>query len=357
MNPQRWSDPIKDGPLQHGFDQYLGIAASLDMPPFAFIEDDHFPERPTTRKTWVRTGPAAPGFEAVEVLPTLTRKAVEFIRGRGKEPFFLYLALTSPHTPIVPSPKWRGKSGLGPYADFVMQTDASVGEVFAALHDAQVEAKTLVIFTSDNGCSPAAKVADLESQGHFPSANLRGYKSDIWDGGHRIPFIARWPGRVKAGSQSDQLICLGDLMATSAAMLEVKVPDNAGEDSVNILPALLGTDGGKPLREAIVHHSMDGRFAIRQGNWKLCLCAGSGGWSAPREAAARRASLPAAQLYDLSRDVGETTNVAADHPEVVERLQTLLKRYIDEGRSTPGAPQKNDVAIDLDKPPKAGQQE
>jgi arylsulfatase A-like enzyme len=356
MNPQNWAEAIKDGPLQHGFDTYFGISASLDMPPFAFIDGDHFPELPTATKKWIRSGPAAPSFEAVDVLPTLTHQAIEFLKAPHEKPFFLYVAFTSPHTPIVPSPEWSGKSGLSPYGDFVMQTDAAVGEILDALHNGKLDQQTLVLFTSDNGCSPAAKPVELEAKGHFPSANFRGYKSDIWDGGHRIPFIARWPGVAKAGSKSDQTICLGDLMATCAAILDVKLPDTAGEDSVSILPALQGTDADKPLREAIIHHSMDGRFAIRQGNWKLCLCSGSGGWSTPREAAARKQNLPPVQLYDLSTDIAESKNVAADHPEIVEQLRALLNRYITEGRSTPGAAQKNDVEIDLDKPPAAAAQ-
>ena len=349
MNENRWSDSITDGPLQHGFDRFFGISASLDMPPFAYIEGDHFSELPTTRKTWVRTGPAAPGFEAIDVLPTLTKKAAEYLRKRAmsRKPFFLYVALTSPHTPIVPGPQWVGKSGLSPYGDFVMQTDAAVGEIVAALHEAGLDDSTMVCFASDNGCSPAAKVAELEAKGHFPSAGFRGYKADIWEGGHRIPLIVRWPGVAKAGTRSDQTVCLGDLIATCADMLGVKLPDNAAEDSVSLLPVLRGVDGGRPVHEACVQHSVDGRFALRQGPWKLEFCAGSGGWSAPRDPAAVKAKLPPIQLYALTNDPAETKNLAAEHPDVVKRMQALLEHYIDDGRSTPGAPQKNDVGIDL----------
>ncbi|MEA2735174.1 MAG: arylsulfatase, partial [Humisphaera sp.] len=294
MNEQRWGDRISDGPIQHGFEKFFGISASLDMPPFAFINDDRFPELPTTRKTWIRTGDAAASFEAVDVLPTLTKRSVDFIRRQNegdaqpRKPFFLYIALASPHTPIVPTERWAGKSGLGAYGDFVMQTDAAVGEIFSALRDAKLEQNTLVIFTSDNGCSPAAKVKELEAQGHFPSANFRGYKADIWEGGHRVPFIVRWPAVVKPGTQSEQVICLGDFLATCAAITGTTLPDNAGEDSISFLPALRGggidSGGGganmKP-RDAIVHHSINGNFAIRQGPWKLALCAGSGGWGDP----------------------------------------------------------------------------
>jgi len=171
-------------------------------------------------------------------------------------------------------------------------------------------------------------------------------KSDIWDGGHHIPFIARWPGKVAAGSKSSQLICLGDLLATCADLLGTRLPATAGEDSVSILPALLGK-ADKPLREALVHHSIEGRFAIRQGNWKLELCPGSGGWSQPGDTAARKQGLPPVQLYDLAADIGETHNVQAEHPETVERLARLLEKYVADGRSTPGAPQKNDGPVDI----------
>ena len=321
------------------------------MPPFVFIENDRFTEVPTVEKTWIRTGPAAEDFEAVDVLPTLTRKAAEYIASRAAaakagKPFFLYLALNSPHTPILPTREFVGKSGLGKYGDFVMETDWALGRVLEALDEAGLAGNTLVVFTSDNGCSPAADIPALERQGHYPSAVFRGYKADIWDGGHRIPFIVRWPGKVTAGSRSDRLTCLTDLMATCAEMLHEKLPDNAGEDSVSILPALRQTDQG-PLREAVVHHSINGMFAIRQANWKLELCPGSGGWGNPGDQQARKQGLPAIQLYDMTRDVGERTNEQAKRPEVVRRLSKLLDTYVARGRSTPGTPQKNDVPVDV----------
>jgi arylsulfatase A-like enzyme len=347
--------PIGDGPTTRGFDYYFGISASLDMPPFAFIENDHFTVAPTIaveKSEFGRAGAAAPGFRAVDVLPTLTRKAVEYIGSRAAaategKPFFLYLPLNSPHSPITPSEQWKGKSELGQYGDFVMETDWAVGEVLAELEKTGLAASTLVIFTSDNGCSPrVAGVNALEAQGHFPSEFRRGYKADIWDGGHRIPFIARWPGRIKPGTKSDQLICLTDLMATCADILGVKLPDNAGEDSVSILPALLGK-ADKPLRESVVHHSINGSFAIRQGQWKLELCPSSGGWSDPKPKTAEAKQLPPVQLYDMTKDVGERTNEYKAHPEVVARLTELLKKYIADGRTTPGMTQTNDAPIVL----------
>ncbi|WP_309710356.1 arylsulfatase [Armatimonas sp.] len=344
------SPQLTDGPTTRGFDYYFGISASLDMPPFAYIENDRFTEPLTTTKKWQRTGAAAASFEAVDVLPKLTQKAVEYVSKQAKsgKPFFLYFPLTSPHTPILPTKEWQGKSSLGKYGDFVMATDAALGEVMAALKKAGVDKNTLVIFTSDNGCSKAAGIPAMQAKGHFPSAELRGSKSDIFDGGHRVPFFAHWPAKVKAGSKSAQLICHTDLMATCAEIVGAKLPDNAGEDSVSLLPALLDT-AKAPLHEAVVHHSIEGAFAIRQGNWKLELCADSGGWSVPVPGSPEAKLLPTTQLYDLSNDLAEAKNVQAEHPEVVARLTKLLERYIAEGRSTPGAKQTNDAVIQIRK--------
>ena len=344
-----FTKPIANGPNSVGFDYFFGIAASLDMVPYAFIENDRVTTPPTVDKVFpimagrsggdTRKGPAAADFEAVNVLPKLTEKAVEIIGARAAaakdgKPFFLYLALNAPHTPIAPMPEWEGKSGLNPYADFVMQVDATLGAVLAALEKGGIVENTLVIFTSDNGCSPQAKFDELLAKGHNPSQQFRGTKADIFEGGHRVPFIVRWAARVKAGQTSDQIICLNDLFATCAEILGEKLPDNAAEDSVSILPAL-ESRADKPLREALVHHSINGSFSIRQGNWKLELCADSGGWSAPRPGSKPAQSLPAVQLYNLATDIGEKQNVQAEHPEIVARLRALLEKYIADGRSTP----------------------
>ena len=230
-----------------------------------------------------------------------------------------------------------------------MQTDAIVGDILAALEQHGLAANTLVIFTADNGCSPQAGTPELEQQGHFASAQFRGYKADIWEGGHRVPFFARWPGKIKPGSHSPQLICHTDLLATCAELLGAQLPATAAEDSVSLLPALLGTDHA-PLREAVVHHSINGLFAIRQGPWKLELCPGSGGWGQPGDAEATTLGLPAVQLYDLGTDGGETRNVQAENPAVVARLTALLERAVAEGRTTPGARQANDVEVSFVKP-------
>jgi arylsulfatase A-like enzyme len=344
------SQPIKNNPTTLGFDYFFGLAASLDMPPFAFIENDHFTQLPTVTKKWVRTGIAAPDFEAAEVLPELTRKAKEFIAANAATngPFFLYLPLTSPHTPLVPMKEWQGKSGLGDYGDFVMETDWAIGEVLAALDKNGIAGQTLVLLASDNGCAPYIGVTNLEQQGHFPSADRRGYKADIWDGGHHIPLFVRWPGKVKAGATCDQLVCLVDFMATCADILGETIPDNAGEDSVSLLPAMLGT-ATTPLHEAVVSHSINGSFAIRQGRWKLELCPDSGGWSAPRPGSKAAEGLPPVQLYDMSKDVGERTNEWKTHPEIIAQLARLLEKYVADGRSTAGKSEANDGRVNIRK--------
>ena len=349
-----FSKPITDGPLQHGFGYFFGLSASLDMQPYAYIENDHFTQVPSVIKNCAapdfnRPGPAAPDFESLKVVPDLTRKAVDYIRARKaqKQPFFLYLALPSPHTPLVPTKEWQGKSGLGSYGDYVMETDWSVGEVLKAIDGAGLRDNTLVMLTSDNGCAPYVGVQKLEEMGHYPSARFRGYKSDVWDGGHRVPFLVRWPGNIKTNSQSAQIVCLSDLLATCADLLHAKLPANAGEDSVSLLPAFLGADK-QPLHEAIVNHSGgNGRFAIRQGNWKLELCPGSGGWGQPGDADALKEGLPPIQLYNMHDDVGEKINVEGKNTQVVTNLVKLLEKYVTDGRGTPGLRQMNDVPVDI----------
>jgi arylsulfatase A-like enzyme len=323
---------IIEGPITRGFDYFWGCSNARTMS--GLIENDRVIEN----------------IQPMEMLPKLSQRAVDYVLQQADssklgKPFFLYLPLTSPHAPIVPSREWQGKSGLGDYGDFVMQTDAVVGDVMAALEKSALADNTLVIFTSDNGCSPAADVTGLEKQGHFPSAGFRGYKADIWDGGHRVPFLVRWPGKVRAATQSAQVICHTDFMATCADLLDLPLPGSI-PDSVSFLPALLDQDE-KPLREAIVHHSIHGMFSIRQENWKLELCPGSGGWGKPGDGDAQALSLPPVQLYDMKSDPAETNNVQADHPDIVAKLTALLEKYVNDGRSTPGSQQANDAPINL----------
>lgn len=341
-----FSRPLRPGPRSVGFDWYFGIPASLDMPPYVFIEDEGVKEAPSEtiadsamrRKGgggfW-RGGAIAPHFKHVDVLPTITEKAIGFVRSHAertnenKNPFFLYLALTAPHTPWMPTAEYRGKSKAGYYGDFVAQVDATVGRVLGALDDAKQSDNTLVIFTSDNGAHWLPE--DIEKWGHRANGDLRGQKADIWEGGHRVPFLARWPGQIAPGSTSKELICLTDMLATIAAVIGAKLPDDAGEDSYNILPALRGD---KLIREAIVHSSSDGTLAIRQGPWKLALALGSHGFSAPRDIKPKPGEAQG-QLYNLDDDPREQTNLWLEKPEIVKRLTALLDKYKREGRSRP----------------------
>ena len=315
---------IPDGPIHRGFDYFHGFHHARNME--AVIEDDKV----------IAHDPV------INMLPRLTQKSVQYIESRkdSKKPFFLYVPLGSPHTPIVPTPEWEGKSGLGKYGDFVMQTDHVVGEIQKALTKIGQVDNTLIIFTSDNGCSKAAGIGELAKQGHIVSADLRGSKADLWDGGHRIPFIVKWPGRVKPGSESDQLICLTDLFATMTDLLGQKALENSGEDSVSFLPALYGKKIVS-TRKGVIHHSVSGHFAYRQGPWKLLLAKASGGWTSPKEKQAPAGAAPG-QLYDLSTDLGEKKNLYEEKPDMVASLLALLEKDIKRGRSTKGPKSKND---------------
>jgi arylsulfatase A-like enzyme len=322
---------IIEGPITRGFDYFWGCSNARTMS--GLIENDVVIE----------------SLKPIEMLPRLGAKSVQYIdqqreAAKNGKPFFLYVPLTSPHTPIVPSEEWLGKSELGSYGDFVMQTDAVVGDILTAIDQAGIANNTLVIFTADNGCSPAAKTESLEKQGHFASGPFRGYKADIWEGGHRVPFIVRWPALIPKGSASAQPICHVDLLATCADILKSKLPIDAAVDSVSILPALLGEED-KKIREAVVHHSIDGKFAIRQEKWKLIFSSGSGGWGSPKDAEATTLGMPDVQLYDMLNDPSESTNVQSAHPDVVDKLTQLMEQYIENGRSTPGPKQTNDALV------------
>eukprot|EP01047_Picozoa_sp_COSAG01_P034822 COSAG01_NODE_2635_length_7330_cov_64.494145_3_plen_495_part_00 len=316
---------IPDGPVHRGFDYFHGIHHARSME--AIIENGEVIEHDPVEN----------------FLPRVTKKSVDYINSRkGKEkPFFLYVPLGSPHTPIVPTGRWVGMSGLGDYGDFVMQTDHAVGEISKALQAQGFSENTLVIFTSDNGCSKAADIKGLAEQGHKVSGEMRGSKADIWDGGHRVPFIVRWPGKVTPGSQCSQLICLTDFFRTAVEVLGVQVPPGSCEDSVSFLQALFGN----PIesnRAGVVHHSISGHFAYRSGDWKLLLARGSGGWSSPKEKD-MGADSEEAQLYNLAKDPREQDNLYRQQPDVAKKLLDQLVNDVESGRSVEGAPSKNDV--------------
>lgn len=340
-NQVEWIDyarPVTGGPTAHGFDSFFGIPASLDMPPYVYVAGDRVEHLPTARLPGVppsdpgfyRPGIAAPGFRVESVLGDLTARAVQYLRERSRErdrPFFLYLALTAPHTPVVPTPRFAGRSGIGRYGDFVAETDASIGEVLGALEEGGVAGDTLVIVTSDNGPAPAGGIAEARSHGHDASGGFRGHKADLYEGGHRVPFIVRWPGVAPAGTTATRIVGTTDVLATLAEIVGVPLPAGAGEDSLSFAQAIREPARATPREAGLVMHSVYGAFAIREGRWKLCLAPGSGGWSDPRPGSPEEKDLPPMQLYDLDSDPAETTNLFATQPEVVARLEALLARY------------------------------
>jgi arylsulfatase A len=313
-----YTQPLRPGPVDHGFGYFFGIPATLDMAPYVYIENDQVVEQPTAhtegrngpRGVFWRPGPIAPGFKIEEVLPTLTAKATAFIRERADtsgRPFFLYFALTAPHTPWVPAKEFLGKSKAGDYGDFVAQVDEALGQVMRVLEETGLAGNTLLIFTSDNGAHWTPE--DKTRFAHRANADWRGMKADIHEAGHRVPFLARWPGKIPAGSVTNELACLTDLLATVAEIVGVPLPVNAAEDSYSLLPALLGKRP-EPIREAVVHHSYDGMFSIRQGEWKLILGPGSGGFSAPRRIE-MQPGVVEGHLYHLGRDPHEENDLYA----------------------------------------------
>lgn len=346
-----FTQTIPGGPTAVGFDEYFGTDVP-NWPPYCFIENDRTVGVPSefgdpdlfTRNQASQQGPALPGWTLEPILPTLGDRAVAWIEREAETPapFFLYFSLTSPHTPLAVNEPWLGRSGLNRYADFVMQTDAVVGRVLAALDRSGVAEQTLVVFTSDNGCAPYIGVEELEEQGHYPSGPLRGYKADAWEGGHRVPFIVRWPGTVSAGTVCDHLVHQADLLATLADLYGHSLPADAGEDSFSLIPLLRGEN--RPVRETSVSCSIRGVPSVRQGAWKYIAAPGSGGWGKGGDQ-----SQPL-QLYELTHDLGESRNLAASQPGRVNRMQELLESLITRGRSTPGPAQANDVPVRRHRP-------
>ena len=348
-----FAKPVENGPDINGFDGYYAHCGSLDMAPYVWVDTGTTTAIPVreegvTRQQnaygWYRKGPISPDFKIVDVLPHLFEKSIAHVKDRATardgKPFFLYLPLPAPHTPIVPVAPFKDASGMNPYADFVMQVDHHMGQLFAAVKAAGIDDNTIVFFTSDNGCSPQANFEVLSEYEHNPSAGFRGHKADIYEGGHRVPLIVRWPHGIKAGQTTDALTCLTDLYATLREITGQETEDLGGEDSFSLLPVF---DGGEHTeRTSLISHSVGGSFAIRKGDWKLCLSAGSGGWSDPREPAARKQGLPPMQLFNLNLDPGEQKNLVKHYPDQVESLLKLLSKEVNEGRCTPGPPVPND---------------
>lgn len=331
---------IPGGPIERGFDEYFGTDVP-NWPPYCFIENDRtvgipselLPVDKLVKNQASLQGPAISNWKLENILPELGERAVKFIstQAKAKQPFLLYLPLTSPHTPLAASEAWRGRSGLdSAYADLVLETDDVVGRVLKAVQSAGIVDNTLVVFTSDNGCASYIGVPSLEAQGHFPSGPLRDYKASVYEGGHRVPFIVRWPRVVKAGTVCHQTVLQADIMATLAEIFGVTLPDEVGEDSFSILPLLKGDD--RPIRDNAINTSCNGLPSLREGPWKLIFSAD------PKEKSP-------VQLYNLDDDLGEKKNVATKYPDRVASMRERMEQLIANGRSTPGVHQKNDIRV------------
>ena len=339
---------ISDGPVQRGFDEYFGVSASLDMAPFVYVRNDRFAMQPALEQQavkvphFVRNGPRSEDFVIDEVLDRLVEEAVTFISdaAAGSKPFFLYLPLTAPHKPTQPHERFRGRTELGEYGDFVAQVDWSVGQVLAALDDARASDDTLVFYSSDNGSYmyryddsrrkdhvDDAAIQGFRAEHHTANGPFRGTKADVWEAGHHVPLFVRWPGQIERGTTCAETVCLTDLFATCADVVGAELDNDAAEDSFSLLPMLLGKDAqrGAP----VIHHSANGMFSIRDEKWKLVLGNGSGGRQQPRGEPFGKPY----QLYDLSSDIGETRDVAAEQPDVVAAMTERFQRIHDAGRS------------------------
>ena len=363
--------PLRIGPRQHGFAASFILPGSLDMYPYAFVKDNSWQGQVTATKGWSafgRMGPAAVEFEDHRVLETLYAQAESFLAAQTQtQPFFLYLALTAPHTPTSPGRKFQGKSQLGLYGDFVMEVDHAVQRVMAALRQHSLAENTLVLFSSDHGAASyagnlrkatAGQIKNLEKQNHYASGPYRGYKFSVYEGGLRVPLIAHWPAAIQPNVTCRHLIGLNDVMATFAEVAGIQLHASEAPDSISFAPLLHNAQGNATRRHLIMQSI--GPFVVRQDNWKLCLCPGSGshgrwGNQPPADAAWRKAiasfgstpsrdrlaQAPFVQLFDLNTDIHEDHNLATQQPARVSAMVRLLRQQIDAGRSTPGPRLKN----------------
>lgn len=346
-----WSKPFRDGPVDNGFDEFFGIPASMNYGVLTWLRGDRVtkpadlwtakkpglvtydkvsyritPPYETAPKKSRLGGPleVADDFDDVLALKRFTEEAIEFIESQHDKPFFAYVPLTSPHKPVIPAPEFVGSSQCGAYGDFMVETDYRVGQILDTLDKLQLSENTLVIFTADNGAESTYQ-RRVEVFSHDSCGVLRGGKRDLYEGGHRVPFLVRWPKEVAAGSRCDAHVCQTDIMATLAEILDQPLPDNAGEDSQSLLSALTG---GELEHGPLVHHDVRGHFAIRDGRWKLLM------------------TKNGLELYDLQRDLEETTNVVDSQPEIAKQLSEKFAAIVANGRSTPGATQENYNGVD-----------
>lgn len=330
-----WTKPVPGGPLDRGFDHYFGDDV-INFPPYAWIEGNILPRapdiifrqnpEPPKEGNWeCRPGPALSDWDFKQVLPVLVQRTVDYVHSRkdAKQPFFLYVPFPSPHAPIIPNDGFDGKSAAGPYGDYVYQTDSACGRILKALDETGRSDNTIVVFTADNGAEIYA-TARREKYGHWSSAPFRGLKRDLYEGGHHVPFIVRWPGVIRPGGKSGALISQVDLMATFAALAGYELPRNAAEDSHNFLPYLRGKTESPP-RTSMVHNTFADQYGIREGDWVLVNVRPK----APEN------DMQGLELYNLKEDIGQETNLADKHPDRVKSMRALLKKIREQGHSAP----------------------
>lgn len=340
-----WESPLTGGPLDRGFDHYFGDG-TINFPPYAWVEDEHFVEIPidffefnqfareAKEADWdSRPGPKVKDWDPYQVLPTLTTKTAKWIGKQNKDkPFFLYLALPSPHAPIIPNDEFDGKSQAGAYGDFMVQTDWVAGQVLKALKENGLEENTLVIFTSDNGPERYAFERG-EKYDHFSMGDFRGLKRDVWEGGHHVPFIVKWPGKIRAGTVSNELISQIDIMATIASVTNITLPENAAPDSYNILPIWKGENIETPIRESVIHNTYKGQWGMREGKW-LYINKPTGEVSKMPEPFKELRGYTDFEtiglLFDMEKDPEQRVNLYEQYPEKVKKLDALLQKNLDE---------------------------
>lgn len=352
-----FSRAIPDAPVHSGFDEFFGTACCpttdwlyafiegdrIPAPPEGRVDRSKYPQNPYTRD--FRDGIIAPGFEIDEIDVIFLDRSVEFLEKHAEErpdqPFFLFHSTQAVHLPSIPAPAWQGSTDAGPHGDFIAQMDDIVGTLVDKLEELGLSENTLVIVTSDNGPEVAAVVNMRRDHQHDGARPWRGVKRDQWEGGHRVPLMMTWPGRIKPGSVSDQTVSLTDLMATFAAITGFDLPNDAAEDSFDLLPVLLNGDQEEPVRPYTLQQTWAPKYSIRVGQWKYIDHQGSGGNDYHRWEGLDAYILPdtapdaPGQLYDLGADPGETTNLYFEHHERVRKMKALLEQSIAAGRSAP----------------------
>lgn len=337
-----WSKPIPGGPLSRGFDYYFGDG-TINFPPYVWIENDRVTATPTETmdvnhidfeikegKCEFRKGPKIKDWNPYEVLPTLTSKTIEWIGKQKKDkPFFLYLALPSPHAPIIPNDEFDGTSQAGSYGDFMVQTDWVTGQVLKALKNQGLEENTIVIFSSDNGPENYA-FERAKKYDHYSMGDFRGLKRDVWEGGHHVPLLIKWPGNIESGVVSDEVISQVDIMTTVANIVGIKIPDNAAPDGYDFSPVLLNKTYSSPLREATIHNTKANKWGIRKEDW-LYINSKSGEHSKMPESFKKLRNYQAFKteglLFNMNTGPEQRNNLYSKYPEKVNELKMLLQKY------------------------------